>query len=177
MNPPQVLAPLFIGLITGLRSLTTPAAVAWAAHLGWIHLQATPLSFMGSTAAVAIFTILAVGELIADKLPFTPSRTGWLGLGGRFTMGGLTGACLAAAAGAAGAMPDASVAASAAFASGSQAIWIGAVVGAAGGIAGAFAGYYARTGAVRALKCPDYVVALAEDAVAVGASLFIVTRF
>ena len=28
-----------IGVIAGLRALTAPAAVSWAARLGWIHLE------------------------------------------------------------------------------------------------------------------------------------------
>jgi uncharacterized membrane protein len=58
-----------IGFVAGLRSLTAPAAVSWAAHLGWLDLQGSPLAFMGSTAAVAIFSMLALAELVADKLP------------------------------------------------------------------------------------------------------------
>ena len=64
-----------IGFVAGLRSLTAPAAVSWAAHLGWLDLQGSPLAFMGSMAAVAIFSILALAELVADKLPTTPNRT------------------------------------------------------------------------------------------------------
>ena len=64
-----------IGFVAGLRSLTAPAAVSWAVHLGWLNLQGSPLAFMGSTAAVAIFTFLALAELVADKLPMTPNRT------------------------------------------------------------------------------------------------------
>ena len=64
MTPGIVLLLAFaIGIVTGLRSMTAPAAVAWAARLGWLHLQGTPLSFMGSTVAVAIFTLFALAEL------------------------------------------------------------------------------------------------------------------
>ena len=38
-----------IGVVAGLRSMSAPAIVAWAAHLGWIHLSGSPLSFMGSS--------------------------------------------------------------------------------------------------------------------------------
>jgi uncharacterized membrane protein len=31
----------------GLRSLTPPAVVAWAAHLGWLNLNNSALAFMG----------------------------------------------------------------------------------------------------------------------------------
>src|SRR4030095_14388533 len=45
---------LGIGIVSGLRSLTAPAVVAWCAHLGWLNLHGSPLVFMGSTPAVAI---------------------------------------------------------------------------------------------------------------------------
>jgi uncharacterized membrane protein len=158
MNPSQVLLLAFlIGVIAGLRSLTAPAVVAWAAHLNWINLHNTPLSFMGSTAAVAFFTLLAAVELVADQLPSTPSRTKPAGLIPRILFGGLTGAGLALA--------------------GAQSFALGALLGVAGGVGGAFAGYQVRTGLVKALKVPDFVIACLEDAVAIGGGLFIVTRF
>ena len=86
-----------IGFIAGLRSLVTPAVVAWAVHRGWLNLQGTTLSFLGSTAAVATFTILAVVELVTDKLPSTPARTKPLGLIVRILLGGLSGAAVALA--------------------------------------------------------------------------------
>jgi uncharacterized membrane protein len=145
-----------IGVIVGLRSLTPPAVLAWAARLGWIDLHASPLAFMGSAAAVGIFTVLAIGELIADQLPSTPSRTKPPGLIARIVMGGLSGAVVAAA--------------------GSQSIAIGELLGVAGGVAGTFAGYEARTRLVRALKAPDIVIACLEDAVAIGGALLIATQ-
>jgi uncharacterized membrane protein len=145
-----------IGVVAGLRSLTAPAAVAWASHWRWLNLDGSPLAFMGSTAAAIIFTLLAVGELVADQLPSTPSRTKLAGLSARIVLGALSGACVAQSA--------------------SQSISIGAVLGAAGGVAGAFAGYEVRTRLVRALRVPDLVIALLEDAVAIGAGLFIVSR-
>jgi uncharacterized membrane protein len=54
---------------------------------------------------------------------------------------------------------------------------LGAVLGAVGGVAGAFAGYQARTRLVKALKVPDFVIALLGDAVAIGGGLLIVSRF
>lgn len=43
--------------------------------------------------------------------------------------------------------------------------------------AGAFAGYEVRKRLVRALKVPDFLIALLEDAVAIGGGLLIVSRF
>jgi uncharacterized membrane protein len=146
-----------IGVVAGLRSLTAPAVVAWAAHRNWIDLHSSPLSFMGSTAAVVVFTLGAVGELIADKLPSTPSRLKPTGFIARIVLGGLSGAAVAA--------------------STSQSMALGAVLGAAGGIAGAFVGYELRTRLVRALGAPDFLIAGLEDAVAIGGGLLIVSRF
>jgi uncharacterized membrane protein len=63
-----------IGIVAGLRALTAPAAVSWAARLGLLPLQDTSLAFLGYAATPYIFTLLAIGELINDKLPKTPSR-------------------------------------------------------------------------------------------------------
>ena len=87
-----------IGLFAGLRSLTPPAAVAWAVHLGWLKL-ARPLSLIGSLPAVIILSLLAITELILDKLPNTPNRTAPLGLIARIVTGGFTGACVSLAGG------------------------------------------------------------------------------
>lgn len=61
-----------IGLFAGLRSLTPPAAVGWAVYLGWLRL-ARPLSLIGSLPAVIILSVLAITEIIFDKLPNTPN--------------------------------------------------------------------------------------------------------
>lgn len=158
MNPAQVLLLAFlIGAIAGLRSLTAPTLVAWGAHRGWLALHGTRLAFVGSTAAVAIFSVLALAELVADKLPTTPSRLAPPGMIARILLGGLSGACIAASC--------------------AQSIALGAVLGAAGGIVGAFVGHALRVPLVKALKVPDLVIALLEDAVAIGGGLFIVSRF
>ena len=146
-----------IGVVAGLRSMTAPAVVAWAAYLGWINLHGSPLEFMGSVWAVGILTLMAVGELVADKLPKTPSRTAPIGLGARVVTGALSGACLATA--------------------GDASLWLGALAGAAGGIAGAFAGYRARVGLVRALHVPDFTIAIPEDLIAIGLGFFLASRF
>jgi uncharacterized membrane protein len=46
-----------------------------------------------------------------------------------------------------------------------------------GGVAGAFGGYQVRARLVKALKVPDFVIATLEDAVAIGAAFFLVSRF
>jgi uncharacterized membrane protein len=146
-----------VGVVAGLRALTAPAVLAWGAHRGWLNLHGTPLSFMASTAAMVIFVLLAVAELVADQLPSTPSRTAPPGLIARMVTGGLCGSGIAAA--------------------GAQSLVVGAIGGVVGALMGTFGGYQARTRLVQTLKVPDLVVATLEDVVAIGGGLFIVSRF
>ena len=145
---------LGIGIVAGLRSLTAPAVVAWGAHLSWLNLHGSPLAFIGSTAAVAILSVLAIGELIADKLPMIPKRTAPAPLMARVVTGGLCGACLCAAVG--------------------NSLIAGTLLGGIGGIVGAFLGYGIRRRLDFHIK--DLVVAICEDVVAIGLALFLVSR-
>ena len=145
-----------IGFLAGLRSLTPPAAVAWAAHLGWLKLEGIFVT-IGALPVVGALTLLALGEFIADKLPWIPRRTALFPLLARVLMGKITGACIAIAAGE---------------------WWVyGVICGAIGALAGCFAGYYARMRTVKALGGPDWPIALLEDLVVVAGCLWVVTRF
>jgi uncharacterized membrane protein len=157
MAPTQVLLFAFlIGFFTGLRSLTPTAVTAWAAHLGWLKVP-SPLSWIGTKPAAIVFTLFALVELVSDKLPKTPSRTAPPGLIARILLGALSGACVASA--------------------GGEGIVLGAVLGIVGALAGTYGGYQARTRLVKALGTPDFVIALLEDLVTIGGSLWVVSRF
>jgi uncharacterized membrane protein len=145
-----------IGFFAGLRAITPPAATAFAAHAGWEHLPRA-LSWIGALPAVIIFSALALFELVNDKLPKTPSRVAAGPLAVRALTGAFAGACIAAA--------------------GSQGIVFGALLGVAGAMAGAFGGYHARKALVGRTGAPDFVIAVIEDVLAVGGSLWIVSRF
>ena len=145
-----------IGLFAGLRSLTPPAAVAWAVYLGWLRLT-RPLSLVGSLPAVIILSLLAITEFVIDKLPNTPNRTAPLGLIARIVTGGFTGACVSLG--------------------GGKSAFVGAALGVLGGIVGCFGGYQVRAWLVKSLRQPDFNIAMLEDLIAIGGSLFIVSRF
>jgi uncharacterized membrane protein len=151
-----LLFPFLIGLFAGLRALTPPALLAWAVHLGWLKL-ARPLSLVGSLPAVIILSLLAVTEIILDKLPNPPNRTAPFGLIGRIVTGGFTGACVSLG--------------------GGQSAYVGAGMGVIGGVVGCFAGYEFRAWIVKALHQSDFIIALLEDLIAIGGSVFIVSRF
>lgn len=145
-----------LGMTAGLRSLTPPAIVAWAAQARWPALRLSPLAFMGAPLTVWIMGVLAGIELVADKLPFTPSRLAPPPLLARIVLGALCGATL--------------------FAASTESWVVGAVVGALGGLAGSFAGYHIRRFLVTRHKHPDLLIAVVEDAVTIAGAFFVVSQ-
>jgi uncharacterized membrane protein len=141
-----LLLALLIGVVAGLRSFTAPAVVSWAAYLGWIDLHGTWASWLANIITVIVFTVLAIGELVNDKLPKTPARTAPPIFAARLVMGGLAGAAL-------GAWPH----------------WTFTALGAGviGAVLGTFGGYQARKRLVAVSGGRDLPIALLEDAVAI----------
>jgi uncharacterized membrane protein len=146
-----------LGMCAGLRSMIAPAAIAWAAQFSLSELRLTSLWFLAAPATAYIFTALACAELVGDKLPFTPSRLTIGPLAGRIIMGALCGMALCAAT--------------------SHAMTLGAIVGSVGAVTGAYLGYHVRRLLTARLKLPDFLVALAEDAVAIAGAVYVVSRF
>ncbi len=147
-----LLLALLIGVVAGLRALTAPAVVAWAAVLQWINLSGTWASWVGNWITVAILTVLAVGELVTDQLPKTPSRTTPVQFGARLVTGGFAGAVIGTAWGY---------------------TWGGLGAGVIGAVLGTLGGYEARKRLVAANGGRDLPIALLEDAVAVGGGILI----
>ncbi len=145
-----LLAACLIGLVDGLRSMLAPALVSWFAWKGLLPVAHTPLAFMGSGYAVAVFIVLAVGELVWDKLPRTPSRKQPPGFVGRIVGGGLAGATVGAA---------------------GHLLLAGLAVGVCGAVIGTFGGAAARGWLARVFG-RDWPAALIEDAVAILIGVF-----
>ena len=142
---------LLIGIVAGLRAMTPPALVAWAAHLGWLDLSGSWLGFLANVWVRWILTLLAVVELVTDQLPSTPSRTVPIQFGARIATGALSGAAIGAAGGA--------------MVGGLLAGIVGAVIGTLGGRA-----FRARLASAFGSDRP---AAFIEDAVAIGGALLI----
>lgn len=143
---------LLIGVIAGLRAMTAPAAVSWAAYLGWLNLGDSWLAFLGYAFTPWILSLLAIGELITDQLPSTPSRKVPVQFGARIVMGAVSGAAIGI---------------------GGGALIAGLIAGAIGAVIGTYGGAYVR-GRLAASFGSDRPAALIEDAVAIiGAYLII----
>jgi len=144
---------LLIGIVAGLRTFTAPAAVSWAAHLGWLYLGDNALAFMGYAWTPWIFTLLALVEFVVDQLPSTASRTVPVQFGARIASAALSGATIGAAAGL---------------------LLIGGIAGILGAVIGTYGGLATRERLAAAFR-KDRPAALIEDAVAILAAVLIVT--
>jgi uncharacterized membrane protein len=147
----SLLLSLVIGIVAGLRAMTAPAAVSWAARLGWLDVAASPLAFLGYAFTPWIMTVLALGELVADQLPTTPSRKQAAPFAGRILSGALSGGAIGAAHGA---------------------LVVGAIVGVIGAVIGTLGGYAFRA-RLAAVFGRDLPAALVEDAVAIGGAILV----
>ena len=143
---------LLIGVVAGLRAFTAPAVASWAAFLGWIDLDDRWLHWVGHPATVTVLTVFAVGELITDKLPNTPSRRIAPQFGARLITGGFAGAIIGA---------------------GFHYLWGSLGAGIAGAVLGTLGGAELRTRLVAATGGRDWPIALLEDVVAVGGGFLI----
>jgi len=152
-----LVAGLGLGFLSGLRAFTPIALVSWLAVWGWMPLAGSPFWFVGSEIFAIAISILAVLELIGDKLPKTPARTQLMPLIARFVTGGVS-------------------AGAACFSAGWP--WlVGLLLGPIGGLIGAFSGYHVRRTITQRLKIPDLIVALIEDFVTIAGPLLLVHNF
>ena len=143
-----------IGVVAGSRTVVAPAAISWAARRGRLPLQDTRLGFLAHPVSPTVFTVLALGEMVADQLPGTPSRQVPVQFGARLASGGFCGVAIGVAGGA----------------------WIrGLVCGVAGAALGTLLSARARSLLAGAFG-RDLPAALIEDAVAVAGAALVVAR-
>lgn len=136
-----------LGLMTGLRTMTPIAVLCWFAYAGSLPVDGTWAFWTAKLVTAIVFTVLALGEFVGDKLAKTPNRTALGPLCARLLFGGLIGAIVATGLNG----------------SGVEAV----ILGTLGALAGTFGGFLIRREIVVRLACKDWPVALAEDASAV----------
>ncbi len=122
--------------------------MSWAAWSGRIDLRSGWLAFLSHAVSPWIFTVLALTELVFDKLPATPSRKRPVGFAARICSGALSGAAVGATGGS---------------------LFLGALLGVVGAVIGTFGGAAARTWLARKIG-KDWPAGVIEDAVAIGSA-------
>lgn len=141
-----------LGAVAGIRSMTPPALLSRAASRGEIEgIEGSPFGFLASPRVANLLTVLALGEISADKLPFSPDRISAPGLAGRLATGALVGAALFSADGRRGAS--------------------GGAIGALSSLAASYLSYYARTGTQQRFGLPNPAGGILEDTVALSIGL------
>jgi uncharacterized membrane protein len=143
-----------IGVFAGLRALTPAAATSWAAYLGWLNVQNTWLAFMGFAYTPYILSVLALIELVTDKLPATPSRKVPMQFGTRLAIGALCGGAIGLTGGS---------------------LVGGVLAGVVGALAGTLGGSALRGRLTQANGGKDLPVALFEDAISIGGAFVVVS--
>lgn len=141
-----------LGMVTGLRTMTPIAVLCWFAYLGDLPVEGTWASWTARLVSAVVFSVLAAGEFVGDKLPRTPNRVSPGPLVARLAFGGLVGAIVATA------LRGSAVE--------------GIILGVSSALIGAFGGYLIRREMVQWLECKDWHVAMAEDLLAIGCAIF-----
>jgi uncharacterized membrane protein len=147
-----MLAIPLLGVTTGLRSMTPMAVLCWFAYLGYLPVSGTWAEWLALPWVAIVWTLLAVFELVADKLPDMPDRTSRGPLLWRLLIGGLAGA----------------VAATALAGPGIEGVLLALI----GTLLGAFGGYMIRRDLVQQVGFKDWHVAVVEDVFAILAAGF-----
>jgi uncharacterized membrane protein len=149
-----LLCAFLVGLVAGLRSMLAPAVVSWAARLNLLNVGETYVALMSYRVTALVFTILAAGELIAEKLPKTPSRKQPPSFVIRILSGSLVGATVGAAGGK---------------------LLIGLCLGAIGAVVGTLGGAAARAKLASAFG-RDWPAAILEDIAALAIAIIPILR-
>lgn len=139
-----------IGALAGLRSASAPAITS---HILSQHhssrLENTPLDFMQSDTTASTLKLFAAGEMVMDKMPFTPNRIKPASATFRCLSGALAGASISKATG--------------------GKIGAGALFGAAAALAATYVSFLLRKATVKTTGIIDPVIGALEDALVLGA--------
>jgi uncharacterized membrane protein len=147
-NTALLVPALLLGVVAGLRSQMPGALLALAVRQNKLpHGKRLPLRWLSARWGLPLAALAAGGELIGDKLPFTPSRLAPAPLLGRLASGAAAGAAIA----------DAT----------DQSATAGAALGMIGAGIGSVAGYYVRASLSAATGIASPVWGVVEDIIAI----------
>jgi uncharacterized membrane protein len=142
---------ILIGVIAGMRSMSGPALVSHRlAGSQSPGLAQSRFRILALPQVATLLKLLALGELIVDKLPITPDRVAAGPLFGRMVLGAFSGAAFYTAQG-----------------SKSR---TGAILGGLGALAGAYGFYWLRRWLGQRWQTPDPLLGLAEDGLVIASA-------
>ena len=134
-----------IGTVAGLRAMLAPALLSYAALK---HRKSDAGdSIFASRGAAATLGLLAVGELVGDKLPNTPNRTEPLGLSARIASGAVGGGIICSQR--------------------KKSVPLGIALGALTAVAAAYAGQNIRRAIAEQTEVHSSIVGAVEDIIAI----------
>ncbi len=136
-----------LGFATGLRSLIPFALLSWLQGDNDSKSKDPVETLLDHPAVRLITALLALGELVGDKLPNTLSRLKPGSLIVRLVIGSLAGMSICRQY--------------------RQSLILGALLGIGGAGAGSFVGYYGRTTLAKATRIPQWLLGIAEDGLAI----------
>lgn len=140
---------VLLGVVAGMRSMMAPAILALTlSRRPELAPTVAPSQWFALHPIAIILGLVAIGELVADKLPSTPNRTALGPFVGRLVTGAITGAAF--------------------IQIGHINGWIGAACGAIGAILGTFGAFHARRYVGRATGIRDPYVGALEDVIAIA---------
>lgn len=140
-----------LGVVTGMRTMTAMMVLCWFAYRGHLPVGDTWAAWTAHLTSAIVFTVLALGEYIGDKLPRTPDRTDLVPLAARVVFGGLVGAIVATSLD--GSLTE------------------GILLGVGGALLGAYGGLLVRRELSKQFACRDWQVAVGEDLLAIGCAI------
>ena len=132
-----------IGAVAGLRAMMPAALLSIAAR----H-RKDDGGIFASSGAAAVLGLLAVGELVGDKLPTTPNRTEPMGLAARIVTGAIGGGVISSQR--------------------RKSVPLGIALGALTAVAAAYAGQNIRRAIAEETGIHSSFIGAVEDAIAIG---------
>jgi uncharacterized membrane protein len=134
-----------LGAISGMRSMAAPAIVSRFAHTGLLPLQDSQIKFLTHRNSAKTMAVMAIGEMVADKLPFIPNRTSVFPLVTRAVSGALSATAFTKAR--------------------RRSVALGALIGSLAAVGASYGAFKVRKTVGAKLHLPDTIVAVAEDAI------------
>jgi uncharacterized membrane protein len=135
-----------LSALAGMRTMSAPALLTGSRR--FIERNNAASEILDSRYVTLTVQALAVGEMVADKLPFMPKRTWFPALLARTVSGAVMGASV--------------------FNSEDESMLSGAVIGGASAIMATYVSYNVRRVLTKTFHVPDFIVAIAEDSFILG---------